>query len=166
MSQKPPDGLICDQCCYKQAAEKRQDGILDALTRPTPAPTGSVATALVAMEHGDFDVPKGDAVGEIADEIEVVLRSLESNGLVDTEYYLRKWARRLRALPTAPTGSGEVATELMEAVKQMLYLHCCEQEGMSSGMPTFEQWMEGYNRLEAAYDRALAPLPDGEASDE
>ena len=36
--------------------------------------------------------------------------------------------------------------EMYEALSQLVHLHLCEQEGISSGMPTSEQWMEAVNK--------------------
>jgi len=40
--------------------------------------------------------------------------------------------------------------ELLEALKRLVYLHMCEQEGIGSGQPTFEQWMKAVEKAEAA----------------
>ena len=40
--------------------------------------------------------------------------------------------------------------ELREALKQLVHLHGCEQEGLLSGQPTPEQWYKAVERAEAA----------------
>lgn len=39
---------------------------------------------------------------------------------------------------------------LREAAEQLLHLHMCEQEGLSSGQPTREQWLKAVDNLSAA----------------
>ena len=38
---------------------------------------------------------------------------------------------------------------LLRAAKGLIHLHNCEQEGLSSGMPTPKQWYLALNRLQA-----------------
>lgn len=33
------------------------------------------------------------------------------------------------------------------AIDNMIFLHTCEQEGMSSGKPSFDEWMKAYDDL-------------------
>ena len=40
--------------------------------------------------------------------------------------------------------------ELKEALKQLVHLHGCEQEGLLSGQPTPEQWYKVVEQAEAA----------------
>ena len=40
--------------------------------------------------------------------------------------------------------------ELREALKQLVHLHGCEQEGLLSGQPTPEQWYKVVEQAEAA----------------
>lgn len=44
---------------------------------------------------------------------------------------------------------------LLEALQQLLHLHLCEQEGLSSGQPTFKDWMEAYDKGVEAINKAL-----------
>lgn len=39
--------------------------------------------------------------------------------------------------------------ELVEAANNLLHLHSCEQEGLASGQPTPQQWMEAVEKLSA-----------------
>ena len=48
--------------------------------------------------------------------------------------------------------------KLKEAAEQILHLHLCEQEGISSGMPTKEQWLKAVEDLEKALN---APPNEG-----
>jgi hypothetical protein len=40
--------------------------------------------------------------------------------------------------------------ELLTALKQLVHLHGCEQEGLLSGQPTPEQWYKAVEQAEAA----------------
>lgn len=45
---------------------------------------------------------------------------------------------------------------IYEAAKELIHLHACEQEGLSSGRPSPEQWMEAVEELTSAilaYDK-------------
>jgi hypothetical protein len=44
---------------------------------------------------------------------------------------------------------GRAMSELIKAAKRLLHLHACEQEGLSAGQPTPEQWAEAVGTLEA-----------------
>lgn len=44
--------------------------------------------------------------------------------------------------------------ELLEALKGLVYLHMCEQEGIGSGQPTFEQWIKAVEKVRLAITRA------------
>lgn len=41
-------------------------------------------------------------------------------------------------------------TNLTKAVDKIIHLHMCEQEGISSGMPTPEQWEKAVDDLHEA----------------
>ena len=43
---------------------------------------------------------------------------------------------------------------LLEALKNLVHLHLCEQEGISSGMPTREQWLEAVDKASKAITKA------------
>lgn len=56
---------------------------------------------------------------------------------------------------------------LLDAAKQILHLHMCEQEGLSSGQPTRTQWLEAVDNLSDAItaeedmvQRSLSDRPD------
>lgn len=40
--------------------------------------------------------------------------------------------------------------KLRKASEEILHLHLCEQEGLSSGQPTPKQWIEAVNKLSEA----------------
>lgn len=40
--------------------------------------------------------------------------------------------------------------EMLEALKELVHLHGCEQEGIGSGQPTFEQWIKAVEKAEQA----------------
>ena len=40
--------------------------------------------------------------------------------------------------------------ELLEALKELVHLHGCEQEGLLSGQPTPEQWFKAVEKAELA----------------
>jgi hypothetical protein len=46
------------------------------------------------------------------------------------------------------------APEMYEALQELLHLHSCEQEGISSGQPTYEEWMVAYQKGIAAIEKA------------
>lgn len=46
--------------------------------------------------------------------------------------------------------SQENGAELLEAAKQILDLHVCEMEGLSSGQPTPTEWMNAVDKLSEA----------------
>ena len=57
------------------------------------------------------------------------------------------------ALETARKYASELLRqrdELREALKQLVHLHGCEQEGLLSGQPTPEQWYKVVEQAEAA----------------
>lgn len=47
------------------------------------------------------------------------------------------------------------APELLKALQQLTRLHQCEQEGLSSGQPTPQQWFEAVNKAESVINKAL-----------
>lgn len=47
--------------------------------------------------------------------------------------------------------------KLVEWVKEQIHLHTCEQEGISSGMPSPEQWYKSYYKGEKLLDELLTP---------
>ena len=46
------------------------------------------------------------------------------------------------------------APELLEALQDLVHLHLCEQEGVSSGMPTREQWFDAVDKASKAIKKA------------
>ena len=44
--------------------------------------------------------------------------------------------------------------ELLEALKELVHLHMCEQEGLLSGQPTPEQWFKAVEKAEMAITKA------------
>jgi hypothetical protein len=44
--------------------------------------------------------------------------------------------------------------ELLEALKELVHLHGCEQEGLLSGQPTPEQWYKAVEKAEVAITNA------------
>lgn len=46
------------------------------------------------------------------------------------------------------------APDLLAALNRLVHLHLCEQEGISSGMPTVEDWYEAVETAEAAIEKA------------
>lgn len=45
-----------------------------------------------------------------------------------------------------------MAPRLLSALMELVFLHECEQEGISSGMPTAKQWMDAVERAEAVIE--------------
>ena len=44
--------------------------------------------------------------------------------------------------------------ELLEALKELVHLHMCEQEGLLSGQPTPEQWLKAVEKAEMVINKA------------
>jgi hypothetical protein len=51
------------------------------------------------------------------------------------------------------TEERERAKGLVEAANNILHLHLCEEEGLSSGRPTPIQWMEAVDKLSEALNQ-------------
>lgn len=47
------------------------------------------------------------------------------------------------------------APDLLEALLELIFLHNCEQEGLSSGQPTKEQWLKAVEIAEKVINKAL-----------
>ena len=45
------------------------------------------------------------------------------------------------------------AEKLRKAAEHILHLHLCEQEGISSGQPTREQWLKAVDNLSEALNK-------------
>jgi hypothetical protein len=43
---------------------------------------------------------------------------------------------------------------VLGALKKLVHLHMCEQEGIASGMPTKEQWFEAVDEATKAIENA------------
>ena len=46
------------------------------------------------------------------------------------------------------------APDLLEALLELVHLHQCEQEGLTSGQPSPEQWYKAVNKAEEAIKKA------------
>jgi hypothetical protein len=44
--------------------------------------------------------------------------------------------------------------DLTETLSRLVFLHECEQEGLSSGQPTFKQWIEAVDKASEALSKA------------
>lgn len=53
----------------------------------------------------------------------------------------------------------EAAPDLLEALQKLVHLHSCEQEGLSSGQPTANEWFEAVNNASDAIQKAITPKP-------
>jgi hypothetical protein len=53
-------------------------------------------------------------------------------------------------------------SELIQAARHLLHLHACEQEGLSAGQPTPEQWTEAVNALSDAVKARQTSRQNGE----
>lgn len=53
----------------------------------------------------------------------------------------------------------EAAPALLQALQNLVHLHSCEQEGLSSGQPTAGQWYYAVNEAEEAINKAITPKP-------
>lgn len=47
------------------------------------------------------------------------------------------------------------APELLEALEELLHLHSCEQEGIASGQPSFDDWIKATEKGNEAIQKAL-----------
>jgi hypothetical protein len=54
----------------------------------------------------------------------------------------------------------ERAGKLVEFAERLLHLHACEQEGMSSGKPSFADWITATNNLQHEIDQYKETLND------
>jgi hypothetical protein len=54
-------------------------------------------------------------------------------------------------------------SELIQAARHLLHLHACEQEGLSAGQPTPEQWAEAVNALGDAVESRQKSRQNGES---
>src|SRR5690349_19590289 len=52
------------------------------------------------------------------------------------------------------------APELLEALQGLVFLHMCEQEGLSSGQPEPKQWLEAVDKASEAINKALGNKED------
>lgn len=50
--------------------------------------------------------------------------------------------------------------DLASALKELIFLHGCEQEGISSGQPTRKQWLKAYNDGVNALEKAGIDLSE------
>lgn len=46
------------------------------------------------------------------------------------------------------------APDLLNALKQLVHLHMCEQEGIQSGMPTAKQWLKAVDEAATVIAKA------------
>ena len=51
--------------------------------------------------------------------------------------------------------SEEVASMMLEALRELIHLHACEEEGLQSGRPTAEQWRLATFKGQRAINEAL-----------
>lgn len=47
------------------------------------------------------------------------------------------------------------APDMLEALQELVHLHLCEQEGVSSGQPSAAQWLQAVDKAEIAITKAL-----------
>jgi hypothetical protein len=56
------------------------------------------------------------------------------------------------------------APDMLKALEQLVHLHMCEQEGMSSGQPSPADWYEAVDKASEAISKALGKeVSDGTA---
>jgi hypothetical protein len=61
--------------------------------------------------------------------------------LINAGEALKEYGETLAASPASP---------VREAAENILHLHLCEQEGLQSGQPTPQMWMEAVDKLSEA----------------
>ena len=78
---------------------------------------------------------------------------------------LRKDAvRTLNAASASPLLLDRIPTDGIDKIKHLLHLHACEQEGLSSGQPTPQDWIKAVDEANEAIDRLDSATSKGESS--
>ena len=71
------------------------------------------------------------------------------NALCDSAILSRSHGRTL-----SNNEAAEIMNELFEALEELLFLNSCEEEGISSGQPTPEQWRKAFDKASRARAKA------------
>lgn len=79
-------------------------------------------------------------------ELEEKIQSLQQQISEKEGLYLNMKGQRDTALNEVDRLTAEVE-RLKEAAKELVHLHGCEQEGLSSGRPTAAQWLQAVDNL-------------------
>ena len=66
--------------------------------------------------------------------------------------------------PASPLLLDRIPTDGIDKIKHLLHLHACEQEGLSSGQPTPQDWIKAVDEANEAIDR-LGSASSGEETD-
>ena len=54
--------------------------------------------------------------------------------------------------PIGLSRAGEKTITMYNALRDLVHLNCCEEEGIECAMPTPEQWTDAFNRAKKALD--------------
>jgi hypothetical protein len=127
--------LICANS-LRESIESYEDGKRDGII------IGAEFALNLSENSGQVDE---DLVQKIKDK----LYELQHPDGYIPEYVFGDIAAEIAAL-IASSPSGENGDKMLEAAKQILDLHVCEMEGLSSGQPTPTEWMNAVDKLSEA----------------
>jgi len=54
--------------------------------------------------------------------------------------------------PVGLSRAGEKTINMYNALRELVHLNCCEEEGIECAMPTPEQWTDAFNSAKKALD--------------
>ena len=54
--------------------------------------------------------------------------------------------------PVGLSRAGEKTINMYNALRELVHLNCCEEEGIGCAMPTPEQWTDAFNSAKKALD--------------
>ena len=54
--------------------------------------------------------------------------------------------------PLGLSRAGEKTINMYNALRELVHLNCCEEEGIGCAMPTPEQWTDAFNSAKKALD--------------
>jgi hypothetical protein len=81
------------------------------------------------------------------------------SGQIEYEHWLQGYHSWLERTVSIAILSREAQAGILAALKELVHLHLCEQEGLSSGMPTKQQWLEAVDAASEAIRKAEGGNP-------
>ena len=63
------------------------------------------------------------------------------------------WREKYEAIEPAVDAFAQHIDKMAEAAEELIHLHSCEQEGLSSGQPTPQQWIYAVDKLQKLISR-------------